>query len=127
MEEKFKNLSELLGQNVKVEENPKSIKKKEELFFHELITHLCQIEAVGAVLSQVGFNVEKYENPYYKSIAMLLNKHYGQIKSSIILWWVFDSLTPDGEVYPLMDEDGKKHIIKTPTQLFKFLKRYDGK
>ena len=76
MEEKFKNLSELLGQNVKVEENPKSIKKKEELFFHELITHLCQIEAVGAVLSQVGFNVEKYENTYYKSIAMLLNKHY---------------------------------------------------
>ena len=127
MEEKFKNLSELLGQNVKVEENLKSIKKKEELFFHELITHLCQIEAVGAVLSQVGFNVEKYENPYYKSIAMLLNKHYGQIKSSIILWWVFDSLTPDGDVYPLMDEDGKKHIIKTPTQLFKFLKRYDGK
>lgn len=127
MEEKFKNLSELLGQNVKVEENPKSIKKKEELFFHELITHLCQIEAVGAVLSQVGFNVEKYENPYYKSIAMLLNKHYGQIKSSIILWWVFDSLTPDGDVYPLMDETGKKHIIKTPTQLFKFLKRYDGK
>ena len=127
MEEKFKHLSELLGQNVKVEENPKSIKKKEELFFHELITHLCQIEAVGAVLSQVGFNVEKYENPYYKSIAMLLNKHYGQIKSSIILWWVFDSLTPDGDVYPLMDETGKKHIIKTPTQLFKFLKRYDGK
>ena len=127
MEEKFKNLSELLGQNVKVEENPKSIKKKEELFFHELITHLCQIEAVGAVLSQVGFNIEKYENPYYKSIAMLLNKHYGQIKSSIILWWVFDSLTPDGDVYPLMDETGKKHIIKTPTQLFKFLKRYDGK
>ncbi len=43
-------------------------------------------------------------------------------------------LTPRGEtdlrrfsVYPLVDEDGKKHIIKTPTQLYKFLKKYDGK
>ena len=58
---------------------------------------------------------------------MLMNKHYGEMKTAIIMWWVFDSLTPDGEVYPLLDEQGKKHIIKTPTQLYKFLKRYDGK
>ena len=41
------------------------------------------------------------------------------------MWWVFDSISPEGEIYPLMDEDGKKHIIKTPTQLYKFLKKYD--
>ena len=127
MEEKFKNLSELLGQNVKVEESQKSIKKKEELFFHGLITYLCQIEATGAFLSQVGINFEKYDNPFYKSIAILLNKHYGEIKTPIILWWVFDSITPEGDVYPLIDENEKRHIIKTPTQLYKFLKRYDGK
>jgi hypothetical protein len=125
MEEKFKNLSELLGQNVKVEENPKSKQKKEELFFHELITHLCQMEAVGAVLSQIGINIEKYDNPFSKSVEMLMNKHYGELKTTIIMWWVFDSISPEGEIYPLMDEDGKKHIIKTPTQLYKFLKKYD--
>jgi hypothetical protein len=125
MEEKFKNLSELLGQNVKVEENPKSLKKKEELFFHELITHLCQMEAVGAVLSQIGINIEKYDNPFSKSVEMLMNKHYGELKTTIIMWWVFDSISPEGEIYPLMDENEKKHIIKTPTQLYKFLKKYD--
>jgi hypothetical protein len=125
MEEKFKNLSELLGQNVKVEENPKSLKKKDELFFHELITHLCQMEAVGAVLSQIGITIEKYDNPFSKSVEMLMNKHYGELKTTIIMWWVFDSISPEGEIYPLMDENEKKHIIKTPTQLYKFLKRYD--
>ena len=125
MEEKFKNLSELLGQNVKVEENPKSKQKKDELFFHELITHLCQMEAVGAVLSQIGINIEKYDNPFSKSVEMLMTKHYGELKTTIIMWWVFDSITPEGEIYPLMDENEKKHIIKTPTQLYKFLKRYD--
>jgi hypothetical protein len=127
MEEKFKNLSELLGKNGKVEESPKSLKKKEELFFGELIIHLCQIEAAGAFLSQVGVNFEKYDNPFSKSLEMLMNKHYGEIKTAIILWWVFDSLSPEGDVYPLIDEDGSKHIIKTPQQLCKFLKRYDGK
>ena len=125
MEEKFKNLSELLGQNGKIEENPKSLKKKEELFFHELITHLCQMEAVGAVLSQIGINIEKYDNPFSKSVEMLMNKHYGELKTTIIMWWVFDSISPEGEIYPLMDENEKKHIIKTPTQLYKFLKKYD--
>jgi len=126
-EEKFKNLSDLFGANSKVEENLKSIKKKEEVFFLELMEKLCQIEAVSAVLSTVGIQADKYENPFYQSIKMLLQKHYGEIKTEIILWWVFDSLTPDGGVYPLMDENDEKHILKTAQQLWKFLKRYDGK
>ena len=126
-EEKFKNLSDLFGANSKVEENPKSVKKKEEVFFLELMEKLCQIEAVGAVLSTIGIHADKYDNPFYISIKMLLQKHYGKIKTEIILWWVFDSLTPDGGVYPLMDENDEKHILKTAQQLWKFLKRYDGK
>lgn len=126
-EEKFKNLSDLFGANSKVEENLKSIKKKEEAFFLELMEKLCQIEAVGAVLSNVGIHADKYNNPFYLSIRMLLQKHYGEIKTEVILWWVFDSLTPDGGIYPLLDENNEKHILKTAQQLWKFLKRYDGK
>jgi hypothetical protein len=83
------------------------------------------MEAVGAVISQIGINIEKYDNPFSKSVEMLMNKHYGELKTTIIMWWVFDSISPEGEIYPLMDENEKKHIIKTPTQLYKFLKRYD--
>lgn len=127
MKEKFKNLGELVGRHSKVEENPKSLRKKEEVFFLELMGQLCQIEAVGAVLSTVGFQMNRYENPFYQSTKMLLEKYYGEVKSEIILWWVFDSISPEGGVYPLTDENEKQHIIKTPQQLFKFLKRYDGK
>lgn len=127
MKEKFKNLGELVGRHSKVEENPKSLRKKEEVFFLELMEQLCQIEAVGAVLSTVGFQMNRYENPFYQSTKMLLEKYYGGVKSEIILWWVFDSISPEGGVYPLTDENEKQHIIKTPQQLFKFLKRYDRK
>ena len=127
MEEKFKNLSDVFGNLSKVEESPKSLKKKDEVFFMDLLEQLCQIEAVTAVVRTIGIQVDKYENPFYKSVKLLMQKHYGDMKTEIILWWVFDSLTPEGDVYPLMDEDENKHILKTPQQLWKFLKKYDGK
>ena len=127
MEEKFKNLSELFGNLSKVEESPKSLKKKDETFLMDLLEQLCQIEAVTAVVRTIGVQVDKYENPFYKSVKLLMQKHYGDMKTEIILWWVLDSLTPEGDVYPLVDEDGNKHILKTPQQLWKFLKKYDGK
>jgi hypothetical protein len=126
-EEKFKNLNEIFGSLSKIEKSPKSLKKKDEAFFMDLLEQLCQIEAVGAVLKTIGIHADKYENPFYKSTKLLMQKHYGDMKTEIILWWIFDSLTPDGGVYPLMDEDENKHILKTPQQLWKFLKRYDGK
>jgi hypothetical protein len=126
-EPKFKNISELLGKGIGVSKSMKSTKKEEEKFFMELLENMCQIEAVSAVLGTVGVHISKYENPYIRSIRMLMEKHYGEIKTEIILWWVFDSITPDGDVYPLLDENNERHVIKTPQQLYKFLKRYDGK
>ena len=58
---------------------------------------------------------------------MMMEKQFGELQTEIILWWVFDSITPDGDVYPLLDENNERHIIRTPQQLYKFLKRYDGK
>jgi len=125
MEEKFKNLNELSGSKVIVEESPKSAKKKDEKFFMTLLEQLCQIEATEAILSTVGITIDNEVNPSYKSIEILMNAHYGEMKTAIILWWVFDSITPDGDVYPLVDEEGNQHKIKTPTQLYKFIKKYD--
>jgi hypothetical protein len=125
--EKFKNLSELVGKHAKVKESAKSTEKKKEKFFLELMENMCQIEAVNAVLDTIGIHVEKYDNPYVRSMRMMMEKYFGELKTEIILWWVFDSISPEGGVYPLMDEKGIKHSIKTPLQLYKFLKRYDRK
>lgn len=124
MEEKFKKISEILGSKVTIEENPKTAKKKDEEFFMGLLEPLCQIEAASAMLQAIGITTS-IENPFYISIKMLMQKAFGEMKTEIILWWVFESITEDGDILPLVDEDGKKHIIKTPTQLYKFIKKYD--
>jgi hypothetical protein len=124
MEDKFKKISELLGSKVTVEESPKTAKKKEEDFLMGRVDQLCQVEAVYAVLQAVGIKASN-ENPFYTSIKMLMEQHYGEVKTEIILWWVFESITEDGGILPLIDENGKSHTIKTPTQLYKFIKKYE--
>jgi hypothetical protein len=126
-EEKFKNLSDLMGANVKTTESPKSIKKREEKFFLELMEILCQVEAYSKVADTIGLNLTNYENNHFRAIEMLLEKVYGEFATTVTIWWVFESLTPEGDVYPLVDENGVKHIIKTPLQLYKFIKQNDGK
>ena len=126
-EEKFKNLSDLMGKNVKTIESPKSIKKREEKFFVELMEILCQIEAYSKVAETLGINLTNYENNHFQAIEMLLEKIYGEFATTVTIWWIFESLKPDGGVYPLIDEKGVKHIIKTPLQLYKFIKQNDRK
>ena len=126
-EEKFKNLSDLMGKNVKTTESEKSKKKREEKFFVELMEILCQIEAYSKVAETLGINLTNYENNHFQAIEMLLEKIYGEFATTVTIWWIFESLKPDGGVYPLIDENGVKHIIKTPLQLYKFIKQNDGK
>jgi hypothetical protein len=126
-ENRFKNLSELIGKGIQVKVKEKSIKKQEEEYFMALIEELCQIDASSAIANSLGINLIEYEDRFIRVFEMTLTKIYGEIKASIILWWVFESITPDGELMPLVDEDGKEWVIKTPTQLYKFLKKYNGK
>ena len=85
------------------------------------------MEDKSQIMSSSGINVMEYEEGYLKVINALLEKHFGEAKTQIIMWWVFESINPEGEVSALVDENKKEHIINTPQELYKFLKKYDGK
>ena len=124
---KIENLTEIIGKGLVVKENKKALKNRENLFLIEVIELLCELEAKANVANTLGINVFEYEEKYITIVKNLLDKAYGEIKSNIIIWWVYESITPDEEILPIIDEDEKEHIIKTPKQLVRFLKRYDGK
>ena len=126
-ENKIKTIADLTGQNVEVKESEKSIKRKEEKYFIDLVTNLCAMEAYSNNALNLGINLSVYDDMYIQIIGALLDKVYNPLQRNIILWWVFESLSPEGEVYPLLDENNKKHIINTPLQLYKFIKQYDGR
>ena len=123
----LKKLTDLIGKGINIQENQKSTKLKEKHFFFDIITELCQLEAKSQIISSAGVNVMEYEEGFLKVINLLLEKYFGEAKTQIIMWWVFESINPEGEVSALVDENKKEHIINTPQELYKFLKRYDGK
>lgn len=124
---KFQKIIQKLGKGINIKMSKKSIKNQEDKFLLELIEHLCEIEALTMGVSKAGVNLFEYEEKYLFIIKSLIDKLYGEKKGNIIIWWVFESITGDDKILPLVDEDKKEHIVKTPKQLVKFLKRYDGK
>jgi hypothetical protein len=48
---------------------------------------------------------------------------YGYDKADIIWWWVLDRFDEEGELVEIEDEDGKIYLLKTPKDLWKFLKK----
>jgi hypothetical protein len=122
----FKNLSDLVGNGVEVNESIKTLKKKEEKAFIEIIKNMCQVEAQTALIEAIGIDIDEFQTPHLNVFYLLLKQQYGEAKTSIIMWWVFESIDEDGRVRSLIDEENKPHTINTPSQLYKFLKRYDG-
>ena len=126
-ETKFQEVIQKLGRGISIKMSKKSIKNQEDRFLLELIESLCEIEALTMGVSKAGVNLFEYEEKYLTVIKNLIEKIYGEKKGNIIIWWVFESITGDDKILPIVDEDKKEHIVKTPKQLVKFLKRYDGK
>ena len=56
--------------------------------------------------------------------------HYGEWKTDIILWWIYDRFDEEGNISPIefndQDTNSKENVIvETPEQLWNFLKRID--
>jgi hypothetical protein len=51
---------------------------------------------------------------------------FGKGKADIIHWYVYESKKEDGSTYTLIDpRDNKEYLLKTPKDLFYFLKTVD--
>jgi len=120
-----KHLSELIGKGVEIKEKTLSPKKQDEQFFLKLIDVLCAISERSLMAEDLGINLFAYDLGYMEIIENLLAKTYGEIPSSVILWYVFEKTAEHGEECSIIDENEVEHIIKTPKQLYKFIKQYE--
>ena len=127
MKREMKEIIRKIGKGININEKPKSIRNKEDKFLLDLIQNLCVLENSTSEAYKSGINLFEYEEKYVFIIKDLIRKVYGEIKSELILWWVYESISSDGKILPLVDENLKQHVIKTPKQLVKFLKRYNEK
>ena len=81
-------------------------------------------------LTKYMMGISNYDEAFYLMIENLLYIHYGEWKTDIILWWVYDRFGPEGEIMPIElnnhDDNTKESVIvETAEQLWNFLKRID--
>jgi len=120
-----KNITDFLGDGVQIKENARSRRKRDEDFFCMLLKSLSSLDQRTLQMLEFGVDLTLYEDPYSQIIESFIYKHYGEIKAQIIMWWMLASQeNRDGSNLTLkLDEDEEDHVINTPKQLYKVLKK----
>ncbi len=118
------------GKNVNIKSKKKKELSEKEVFI-EIISLLDECFERSADLEQHNLNITSYEEPFYIMIENLLFIKYGEWKTDIILWWVYNRYNEEGNVVAikLNDHDNETEedvVVETTEQLWEFLKRIDN-
>ena len=117
------------GKNVNIKPKKQKGLSEKEIFI-DIISLLDDCFSRSASLEQHNLNITSYDEPFYIMIENLLVLKYGEWKTDIILWWVYDRYNEEGEVMPIKLNDHIENVeeevmIETTEQLWEFLKRID--
>ena len=117
------------GKNVNIKpKKQKGLSEKE--IFVDIISLLDDCFERSSSLEQHNLNITSYEEPFYMMIENLLYIKYGEWKTDIILWWVYNRYNEEGEVSPIklndhIENTEEEVLIENSDQLWEFLKRID--
>ena len=116
-------LQKFVGDDVTIKESPKSEEERAELLFVDTISTLEHAyNSDNKLHEDYGVDLMGFTQSYYHTIENLIVMLFGYDKSDVIWWWVLERFDADGTLLGIETEDGKIHILKTPKQLYKFLK-----
>lgn len=119
------------GENLKFLFRKKGISEK-EIFINILeILDGCK-KRTDELETNFMLDLFSYEEDFYLVIENLLYIHYGELKTEIILWWVYSRFNEEGEIDDLIieDEDEEKQEIvkiKTAEQLWSYINKIKTK
>jgi hypothetical protein len=123
----FKNF----GSNLKTQRSGVSQIDDDKSFFIGLInTYIACITRSDKLIEGFGITLMDYEEPYCQIIENMIYKHYGDWKCELILWYIYDRVSLDEEISPLILEDNgeeKQIILKTPDELWDVIIELENK
>jgi hypothetical protein len=114
--------------NLKQKTPPSSSNKQ---FFVDVITLFDGVNQRTVEMDSFGINMETYDDGFYILIENLILKIYGEWKTELILWYIYDRFNEDEELMPLILEEEEQEeeeiFIETPEQLWDLIRKIDKK
>lgn len=110
----------VLGTEVNIKDN---IDETEELIFINLIKKLEESEKMEhKVFQSSGIDLSKVTDGLWFVVENQMRLLYGHESAELIQWYIYDRFNPDGSIIPLESPKGKLFIIKTPNDLWSYIK-----
>jgi len=117
------------GKNLNLKQKQPSNNTK--TFFVDVVTLFDGLYQRSSEMDSFGINMETYDDGFYIIIENLIQKTYGEWKTELILWYVYDRFNENEELMPLLlQEEGEEEeevFIETPEQLWDLIKKIEKK
>ena len=97
------------------------VEKKKELFVMIINSIEQIINRQDLMYAELNLDLAKYDEAFLDVIDALIILHFGKEGGELIGFYLWDRVTPDGDIVPLVDIDGKEIIIQTAEDLWNLL------
>ena len=128
--------------NIKLRET-KSKKSTPKTKFVDIVRTFDELDKRSLEIESFGIDLTNYEDAHFTLIEHLIFDLYGEFKTQLIMWYVYERMDEEGNLLPLLvtnedesqeddddhdDEDGvegEEVYIETPEQLYDFIKKLE--
>jgi hypothetical protein len=118
------------GKNLNLKQK-QSVSNNTKQFFIDIVTLFDGVYQRTIEMDIFGINMETYDDGFYILIENLILKTYGEWKTELILWYIYDRLNENEELMPLTlqeeEQDEEEIFVETPEQLWDLIKKIDKK
>ena len=118
------------GKNLNLKQK-QSVSNNTKQFFIDIVTLFDGVYQRTIEMDGFGINMETYDDGLYILIENLILKTYGEWKTELILWYIYDRFNENEELMPLTlqeeEQDEEEIFVETPEQLWDLIKKIDKK
>ena len=84
------------------------------------------INRQNLMYAELDLDLTKYDEAFLDIIDALLVLHFKKEGAELISYYLWDRLSPDGEINPLVDSDGNQIFLETAEELWSLLLLVDS-
>jgi len=95
--------------------------KKKELFVMIVNSIEQIINRQNLMYAELDLDLTKYDEAFLDIIDALLVLHFNKEGAELVSYYLWDRLSPDGEINPLVDPDGNQVFLQTAEELWSLL------
>lgn len=97
------------------------VEKKKELFIMIINSIEQIINRQNLMYADLNLDLTKYDEAFLDVIDALLVLHFNKDGAELVGYYLYERLTPDGDINPLIDSEGNEVHLQTAEDLWNLL------